>query len=75
MKITKIEKEGMIFTVTLTPNWLEKLFGYKEKTKRFKQTWSTFTFGDGNVYVNEKGEKLDNGDYIGVTLDNWLRKF
>ena len=75
MKITRIEKEGMIFTVILTPNWLEKLFGHKEKTKRFKKTLSTFYFGGGNVYVNEKGERLDNGDYIGVTLDNWLRKF
>jgi len=75
MKITKIEKEKITFTVTLTPNWLEKIFGYKEKTKRFKETWSTFNLGGGNVYINEKGEKLNNGDYIGVNLDNWLRKF
>jgi len=75
MKITKIEKEKITFTVTLTPNWLEKIFGYKEKTKHFKKTWSIFTFGGGNVYINEKGEKLNNGDYIGVNLDNWLRKF
>ena len=75
MKITKIEKEKGIFTVTLTPNCIEKLFGVKEKEKRFKETESNFTFGGGNVYLNEKGEKLDNGDYIGVTLDNWQRAF
>jgi len=75
MEITKIEEEGMIFTVTLTPNFLERLFFIKEKVKRFKQTHSTFTFGGGRVYLNEKGEKLGNGNWIGEELDKHQRKF
>jgi len=75
MKISKIEQDGMIFTVTLSPNWLERLFMRKERIVKYKRTWSTFVLGGGNVYVNQKGEKVSNWDWIGQALDNHIRKF
>ena len=75
MKITKIEQNGRVFTLTFTPTFIERLFGSKEKTKRFRQTHSSYVFGDGNVYVNENGEKLGNGNWIGKTIDRHQLKF
>jgi len=75
MRITKIEKEGHIYTVTFKPNWIEKILGFKEKNTRFKETGYRYTFGGGEVYVNEKGEKLGNRDWIGESIDNWKHKF
>lgn len=75
MKVTKIEQEGRIYKVTLTPNWLQRLFGMKTKIKEVKETFSTYTFGGGNVYVDKKGRKLGNGNWIGEAIDNYKRSW
>lgn len=75
MKISNIEKEANIYIVTLTPNIIERFFGVKQKTKRYKDTYDTYTFGGGHVYINEKGKQLNNGNWIAETIDNWRRKF
>lgn len=75
MKISNIEKEKNTYIVTFIPNIIERFFGVKEKTKRYKDTWDTYTFGGGHVYVNEKGEQLNNGNWIAEKIDNWRRKF
>lgn len=76
MKITNIEEEYFnIYIVTFKPNWFEKLLGYKEKVKRYKKTWSTYVFGGGNVYLNEEGYRLGNGNWIGRKLDAHGNKF
>jgi hypothetical protein len=75
MRISKIEHNGKVHTVTLTPNFIEKIFGLKESVQKFKETGYVFTFGNGNIYVRENGEKLCNGHWIGEALDCDLRKF
>jgi len=75
MKIIKIEEQEWIYTVTFKPNFIERLFGVKEKSKKYKQTGSQYDFGGGNVYVDEKGRKLGNGNWIGESIDNWKHKF
>lgn len=75
MKVTKIEQDGRIYKVTLTPNLIERLFGIKTKIKEVKETWSTYSFGGGNVYVDNKGRKLGNGNWIGEAIDNHKRSF
>lgn len=79
MKITKIEQEGNIYTVTFTPNWWERLFGYKEKSNKYKDTYLTYTYGGGHVYVNQEGKELSNthgyGSDIRRAIDNWRRRF
>jgi len=75
MKIKNVEQIESIFYVTLKPNLLERLLGYIEKVKKFRDSGYVFTFGGGGIYINEKGEKLENGSYIGTYLDNWQRRF
>jgi hypothetical protein len=79
MKIKSIEKEkdrfNDIYLVTFEPNWLEKLFGIKEKLEKYKDTGEVFTFGGGHVYINQDGEQLINHNSIGETLDNFRRKW
>ena len=76
MKIREIKNEKlMVYTVTFTPNWLEKLFGVKEKTEEFLQTWSTFSFGGGAVYRRKDGSELGCNSWIGEELDKFRRKW
>jgi|Laugrespbdmm15sn_2_1035079.scaffolds.fasta_scaffold114307_1 hypothetical protein len=75
MKISNIEQEKNIYIVTFIPNIIERFFGVKEKTKRYKDTWDTYTFGGGHVYITEKGKQLNNGNWIAERIDNWRRKF
>lgn len=76
MKIKKVERHKdnyYRYLVTLTPNWLEKLFGVKEKIEEFLDTKNEFLFGGGSVYVKRNGEKLYNGHYIAKAIDNFKR--
>ena len=74
MNIKEIkQKEGSYSTyqVTFTPNWLEKLFGLKEETKEYKDTDATYLSGGGSVYIDKKGDKLNNGNWIGKAIDKF----
>jgi len=78
MKITNIktsEDKYNVYFVTFEPNWLERLFGVKPREERFKDTGSTYTFGGGHVYYDIEGYQLDNGSYIGKTIDAFRRKW
>lgn len=79
MRITDITNEGRIYSVTFKPNWFEKLLGYTEKTKKYKDTFSTYSFGGGCVYVDQEGNELGNNFGYGVdirkAIDKHRRKF
>ncbi len=76
MRITKIEKENLdIYNVTLTPQFMEKLFGFKEKTIRVRDSGNCFTIGGGSVYYLSDGTKLDPHNYIGKAIDNMRNSF
>ena len=75
MRVTKIEQDGRIYKVTLTPNLIQRLLGMKTKIKEVKEIFGTYVFGDGNVYVDKKGRKLGNGNWIGEAIDNHKRSF
>ena len=79
MKVKEIELEKgsfEIYIVTLEPNWLEKLFGVKEKVVKYKETGYHYRFGGGgDVYADQNGEKLPNGNYIAEAIDQWRRCF
>jgi len=75
MKIVEITKENDIYTVKQVPNWLERLFGIKEKVEKFKKdNWHKYMFG-GGLYYNQKGEEIGNGNKVGLALDNYERSF
>lgn len=76
MKIAKIERhptKWCVFIVHFTPCWVEQLFGYEPKKEEFKDTGSRYLFGGGKVYINKKGEELDNGNNIATAIDNFRR--
>ncbi len=76
MKVINIkEEQATVYLVNIKPCFIMRLLGSKEKNVRVKDIEETYNFGGGSVYVNEKGEKLGNGNYIGVAIDNWKRKF
>jgi hypothetical protein len=78
MKIKEIkEKEDSfsIYVVTLRPNWVEKLFGVKEKVCEYKDTGDTYRFGGGHVYLKKNGTGLGNGHWISDAIDIWRRRW
>jgi len=80
MKVTKIAKGDiaiitMVYFVTLTPNWFEKLFGVKEKIEKFKKSGYIYTIGNGIVYIRSDGKQLNIDSYIGKAIDKWNRSF
>lgn len=78
MKIKEIKRNNdnpSIYIVTFKPNWLEKLFGVKEKQKEYKDTGLTYIFGGGTQYINKKGDVLGNEHSISNAIDKWKRRW
>jgi len=80
MKIKSISKQDCdtyydTYKVVFKPNFIERLFGAKEKEELFKDTGNTYLLGDGAVYVNQKGEKLGVFSNVGQAIDNFRRSF
>lgn len=71
MKIANITNKGRIYSVELVPNFFERLIGIKPKTVEYKDTYSTFTYGGGSVYIREDGYRTGNGDWIPEAIDKW----
>jgi hypothetical protein len=79
VKIDKIERDGFVYTVTLTPNFIERIFNVKPRVEQFKRTHNTYEYGGGNIYVDKNGRKLGNqmgyGHEMRESLDRWNNKF
>lgn len=79
MKIIKIEKEINIYSVTREPNFIERLFGVKQRVDKYKSTGDTYSFGGGRVYIDQKGRRLGNtlgyGSSTREAIDCWRRSF
>lgn len=75
MRITNIKKIGGIFIVSFAPNIIERIFGFKEKTKRYKHTGGFYALNEKRVVICENGEKLKATDKIVEALENFERRF
>ena len=79
MKITKIENEGDIYSVTRMPNFIERLFGVKERIDKYKSTGGTYALGGGRTYIDQKGRELGislgYGSDTREAIDCWRRSF
>ena len=76
MKISKIEeKANKVFAVTLSPNWIERMFGKKERMEEFKDSGRNYNLGGGGVYLRRNGEESRNGDRIGKAIDIYKRRW
>ena len=76
MEIISIERENPeVYTITLSPNWFEKLFGRKEKIIKVKRDiTSRYLFG-GNVYILKNGNELGLCSKIGQAIDKWEKSW
>ena len=76
MKITKIKNnQSNIYIVYFEPTWFEKIFKIQPYQKKYKDTGNFYVYGKGSVYIDQKGRKLGNGNWIGKRIDEWRRKF
>ena len=76
MKITKIEQQENIFTVTKSPNMLQRIFGLKTKVEKYKDTGNTYRYFDNiRAYVNQKGQVLGFSHKITTAIEDWRRSF
>lgn len=78
MKIIKVEEVRTafdVFEVTFKPNFFQRLFNIKEKTRQYKDTGFRYTFGGGTVYMDKTGEKLTNGDRVAEAIDKYRRRW
>ena len=73
MKIVKITKESKyIFVVEFKPNIIQRLFGIKNKTQRFKQEpYQRYYYGEGGIYYAENGEELGVFSKVGKAIDTF----
>ena len=76
MKIAEITKDSAnVFIVRFVPNWLEKKFGVKEKTIKYKDSDSTYMSGGGTIYTRQDGSRTSNGNWVAYAIDKWRRSF
>lgn len=75
MKITNIKKENDVFLVTFTPNFIERIIGLKEQTKRYKHTGGFYEYNMEKCVINENGEMMKATDKIVQALSNFERRF
>lgn len=74
MKVIDIKPEKCDkYTLSLQPNWLEKLFGCKPKTVTLKDTGNTYLVGGGSVYIDKNGSKSGDAANYGGYIDKWRR--
>jgi len=74
-EIKKVEGTRLVYEITFRPNWIEKIFGVKEKVKKFKDTGKTYALGGQSVYIDESGDELGNYSYISESIDRWKRRW
>jgi len=76
MKISKIEKIEDVYHVTFVPNFIEKLFGVKETTERFKRAYGrNYRLTGDPAWIYSDGSILGATDTIVKELTKFDRKF
>lgn len=76
MKISNIEKKEGLYYVTKTPNFIQRLFGVKEVTERYKWNGEVFHYFDHiKVFYKSDGEILGWSDKMCKVLNNYERSF
>ena len=70
MKTSNIERKANIFTVTKSPNLLQKLFGVKEKIEKYKLTGEVYHYAEHiKVIYKETGELMNTQKLL------WMKVF
>lgn len=77
MKITNVEEKkrcNFVYIVTLTPNWLDKLVGNKEKQCEYIDTGNNYGVSGIRIYSDKEGNLLENYHPIAIAIDKWRRR-
>lgn len=75
MRVSKIEKIDSIYHVTTAPNFIQRLFGVKSKTTRYRWNYAIYTYGFGKCYIREDGNKVDPWSNLQDELTKFDNKF
>jgi len=76
MKVSNIEKKEGLYYVTKTPNFIQRLFGVKEATERYKCNDEVFHyFNHVKVFYKSNGEMVKWDDKMCEVLNNYERSF
>ena len=76
MKISNIKKKEGLYYVTKTPNFIQRLFGVKEVTERYKWNGEVFHYFDHvKVFYKSNGEIVSWSDKMCKVLNNYERSF
>lgn len=75
MKITDIKRDHDMYTVTIEPNFIQKIFGKLPRVETYKEINRNYAHSDASVYVNNKGEIIGWFNPITKKLDNWKQSF
>lgn len=76
MKIGNIEKKDGIYFVTKTPNFIQRLFGVKEKVERYRYEGEVFYyFNDLKVFYDSNGKKVSWDTKMCRALNDYEHSF
>jgi len=76
MKIGKIELKENVYYVTKIPNWLQGLFGVKEKVERYRTYNEVFHFfPQYKVFYSSDGKQVNWMSKMNEALNNYPRRF
>lgn len=75
MKVINIKYTDGAYFVTLSPNWLERLFGVKEKLVMLRGTLKEYVFSGQRIYRYQDGTETRNGCHIAREIDKFNRKW
>lgn len=75
MRITNIEYDNGVYSITFNPCFIERVFGMKEKIKKYKKRGDVFLLSGRDVIINQNGEKLRSDNVVTIAINNWDNSF
>lgn len=74
MKIIRITFNNDVYTVTFKPNFIQRIFGYKEKDIQYKQ-FGVYNLGHNGIYVTRDGNIAKNFSKVQEIIDKYQRQW
>lgn len=75
MKVTNIKYIDGTYIVNISPNWIERLFGLKDKITMLRGTLKQYTYSGQSVFRYQDGTETPNGCHIAQAIDKFNRKW
>lgn len=76
MRIQSVKKNEKVgWDVSVKFNWLEKLFGAKDKLITYRDSGRAYLFGNQTIYTDKDGNTTSNYSDIAEAIDTFRRKW